>query len=192
MARKRFDPDEVLERAMELFWARGFEATSAQDLVDAMQINRGSLYDTFGSKRDLYRQALERYLTRDRDRLVAVLDDARPPQDALARLLADDADSLARDPQHRGCFLANACLDLDPDDDDLRALVSAALDERRSILAEALGAAQRRGELAERADPDALAAFLVGVMQGLRLVGKTTADRRAMQQIIDSALLTLN
>jgi TetR/AcrR family transcriptional repressor of nem operon len=65
MAVKRFDPDAALARARDVFWAKGYAGTSAQDLVDAMGINRGSLYGTFGSKRLLYERALDLYLERD-------------------------------------------------------------------------------------------------------------------------------
>ena len=61
---KSFDVDEVLDRAVDLFWVNGFAATSMADLVNHLGINRGSLYSTFGSKQELYERALERYLTR--------------------------------------------------------------------------------------------------------------------------------
>ena len=192
VALRRFDPEDALERALHVFWAKGFDAASAQDLVDAMQINRGSLYATFGSKRELHRQALDRYLARDRARLATALDGTRPLRSALAHLLGDDADALAGDPQRRGCLLANTCAQLDPDDHELRDLLSDTLDNRRTLLSDALTAAQRRGEFPDHRDPEALAAYLVAVMQGMRLIGKTTADRDTLQHIIDTALSALD
>ena len=173
---------------MDVFWARGYEGTSAQDLVDAMGINRGSLYATFGSKRELYLRALERYLERDRGILADALAGDRPVRESLGRLLRGYADQLVADPLRRGCFLVNACAELTPGDPELSGRVSEEIAAQQALLEDALRAARARGELGPDRDPAALAAYLVGLVQGLRVVGKATGDRDRLERIIELGL----
>lgn len=87
MARpKEFDPNEALERAMLLFWEKGFQATSMRDLVQAMGINRGSLYDTFGSKEELYQAAIDRYCDEQTAGMIDMLSAPGEPKDVLERV----------------------------------------------------------------------------------------------------------
>ncbi len=87
MARPReFERDVVLDRAMQVFWSRGYEATSIQHLVDRMGIQRGSLYDTFGDKRALFFAAINRYDRVVTAKLVAVLEEPGSGKDAIRRL----------------------------------------------------------------------------------------------------------
>lgn len=188
MSPKHFDPDDVLERAMDVFWAKGFEATSAQDLVAAMGINRGSMYATFGSKRQLYERALERYLERDRATLVAALSGGAPLRESLGRLLRSYANQLLADPEHRGCFLVNACAELTPGEPVLAARLTEELDAHQRLLEDAVRAARARDESLGSQDAESVAAFLVGVIQGLRVVGKATGDRDRLERIIELTL----
>ena len=77
---RQFDPDEVVDRAMEVFWTRGYESTSIDDLVEATGINRGSLYNAFGDKQGLFLAAIDRYWTTFADDMVAALSDRDPTQ----------------------------------------------------------------------------------------------------------------
>ncbi|MGD9697206.1 MAG: TetR/AcrR family transcriptional regulator [Thermoleophilia bacterium] len=188
MPPKRFDPDEALARACDAFWAKGYEGTSAQDLVDAMGINRGSLYATFGNKRRLYELALDLYLERDRATLAKTLDGEPPLRAILAQLLGRYADQLAADPERRGCFFANACAELSPDDAPLAARLTAELDAQRGLFEDAFRAARDRGEPLASRDEVQLAGFVVGALQGMRLVGKVTGDRDRLESIITLTL----
>lgn len=191
MPRRQFDPDEALARARDVFWAKGYAATSAQDLVEAMGINRASLYDTFGSKRQLYEQALELYLQRDRAKLVEALGEDPPLIAVLGRLLRRYADQIVGDPHRRGCFLVNACAELPPDDPLLAARLTHELDTQQQILEGAFAAARDRGERLAPQGPAALAVFLVGAVQGLRILGKATGDRDRLELMIATTLAAL-
>ncbi len=191
MATKRFDPDVALERALDAFWAGGYEGTSAQDLVDAMGINRGSLYDTFGSKRELYRRALERYGADTGAELEAALAGDGPVPDAIRAALLAQAEALAADPAARGCLLVNACTELAGRDEEVGDVVRAAFDATRGVLAEAIARGQRRGEVTGALPAATLADFLVTTMQGLRVAGKEHGDRARLEASIDIALAAL-
>ncbi len=97
MGVKRFDPDRALEAALQVFWSRGYEQASAQDLVEAMGINRGSWYATFGSKAELYRLALQRYCRADLDRWRRELDRSDPLVEVLRTVLQRNAADLVAD-----------------------------------------------------------------------------------------------
>jgi TetR/AcrR family transcriptional repressor of nem operon len=187
---KAFDPDDALARALDVFWARGYDGTSTQDLVDALGINRSSLYGTFGSKRELYLRALERYGL-GASRMRQALDGPGPVKVRLRRALLSIAeDDLSARPA-RGCFAANAALELAAADEDVRRLVVAAFAENQAALREELQRARDAGELAADADVDALSGFLLNTLQGLRVIGKGTADRRLVEQAVDVSLAAL-
>jgi TetR/AcrR family transcriptional repressor of nem operon len=192
MARtKAFDPDEALARALEVFWARGYDGTSTQDLVDALGINRSSLYGTFGSKRALYTRALERYGLVGTDRVRRAMQGPGPVKARLRRALLSIAEDDLGAARPRGCFAANAALELAPVDDEVRRLVAAAFAENRSVFREELERARDAGELSAGADVDALTAFLFNTLQGLRVVAKGTGDRRLVEQAVDAGLAVL-
>jgi len=187
MARsKEFDPDVALERAMAAFWAGGFAGTSTQGLVDALGINRSSLYATFHSKDELYHRALERY-SEGASRWPQ-LDGPGPLKprlrEALLELVEEDLD-----PQRsRGCFACNAAVERGPSDGRVRRIVGAAFAGVREVVATALAEARERGELAPDADVDALAASLLVTIEGLHVVAKGTRDRPLLETAIDAAI----
>lgn len=195
MARtKAFDPDDALERAMETFWAHGFEATSTHDLERALGINRSSMYATFGSKGDLYARALERYTSGMHGPgpvRPGALDGVGPLRERIEALLwrvvAMDLDGN----RSRGCFACNAAVELGPDDARVRRLVSQSFRAARSVFRDALAEARDAGELPADADVDALAALFVGVVEGLHVLAKGTGDRRQIKQTIAGALAVL-
>ncbi len=190
MGVKRFDPDQALDAALQVFWSRGYEQTSAQDLVEAMGINRGSWYATFGSKAELYRLALERYCRTELDLWQRELARPVPLVQALRSVLQRNVAQLAADPARRGCMLANAAADVRPGTAGATQ-VRTALEDLHALLARAVDHARARGELSPDADPEAVAAFLVVAVQGLRVVGKTSPDPARLSAAIDSALSVL-
>ncbi len=190
MAVKRFDPEQALQAALQVFWTRGYEQASAQELVEAMRINRGSWYATFGSKADLYRLALERYCRADLDTWKQHLTGPEPLAEVLRSVLQRSADGLLADPVRRGCMLTNAAADVRPGGVGAEQ-VRAALDELHDLLAQALAQAKGSGEVAADADPQAWAAFLVTAIQGLRLVGKAAPDPQRLSAAIDATLTAL-
>ncbi len=188
MGAKRFDPDAVLDRAVDAFWRDGYEATSAQTLVDAMGINRASLYGTFGSKADLYRRALARYRERTFAELERALDHDGDVLEALAAFLRAQCAQIAGDAEQRGCFLVNACTELGARDEAVGADVREAFGETRELLRRVLEAGQRRGEVRREPSPEALADVVLTTMQGLRVVGKAGAGERRLTAVVDVAL----
>lgn len=168
---KSFDVDDVLDRAVDLFWVKGYAATSMEDLVNHLGINRGSLYATFGSKQELYELALERYLTSGQHRFAEkITDPAIPLREALRALLT----SSARKTDHRGCLLVNTTMERNATDERSLHRTSKGFDELRVILIAAFES--RRNELANGLTPEQAADLVLVATQGLRVVGATESE----------------
>jgi TetR/AcrR family transcriptional repressor of nem operon len=187
MARPReFDADDALERATRLFWTKGFEQTSLDELCTATGLGRSSLYAAFGDKRALYLRALARYEERSLARIAAAFD-GRPVREGLAAFLGGLVDDIVAGPGRRGCFIGNCAAEL------ARLDATAAARVRRSL--ERIEAAFK-GVLARQlppsADVGALARFLTAAIQGLRLVGKTNPDRATLDDIARTMLRCLD
>ncbi|GAA0420187.1 TetR/AcrR family transcriptional regulator [Streptomyces luteireticuli] len=192
MARtKEFDPDAALRAALELFWRKGYEATSLQDLVDHLGVNRGSIYATFGSKHALYLRALDRYCEDKSDVAMGVLGRPGPALPAVRDLLLLYTAESLDDPHRKGCLVTNTAVEVLPGDAQAERRVETALTELETALTGALVRARNQGELAGDADPRALARFLVTFLQGLRVIGKTADARRRLEDAVESALSLL-
>ncbi|GLW10203.1 TetR family transcriptional regulator [Microtetraspora sp. NBRC 13810] len=171
MARtKDFDPDAVLQRALDLFWERGYEATSMADLVAHLGIGRASLYATFGGKHELYMRALEHYTRRRSPDPIEMLSQPGPALPAVRALVELYTEESIHD--RRGCLIVNAAGELLPGDEKVGRFIDANWASLETALASALIRARAQGELAETSDPRALARFTLVFLQGLRLMAK--------------------
>ena len=184
MARPReFDPDAVLEQATRVFWTRGFENTSLDDLCAATGLNRSSLYAAFGDKRDLYLKSLARYEHGSAARIAAALE-GKPIREGLADFLDGLIDSIVQGPGRRGCFIGNCAAEMARLDNTAAARVKKSLQR----IEETFFAALERGDLP---NPRALARFITAGVQGLRLFGKANPDRAALEDVATTMLQCL-
>jgi AcrR family transcriptional regulator len=152
---KQFEPDEAVERAMRLFWSKGFEATSVSDLVEALGVNRYSLYETFGSKRALFTRVLEGYLADVIDPRLAPLDRPGAGFDALVTYFENFGAFFQTAPANlagRGCLLLNTATELAVLDDDAAAMVENYRRRMAGVFLAVLTQAVRDGDL-ETAEP---------------------------------------
>ncbi|MGK5636768.1 TetR/AcrR family transcriptional regulator [Streptomyces sp. URMC 126] len=188
MARTReFDTEAAVSRAMELFWTRGYEATSVRDLTKHLGIGQGSLYAAFGDKDGLYRAALEYYRTTLAAAALRRLEEEADARAAIRALLVERV-RVAVEQDGRGCLAVNAACERLPEDPSVRRIVRDMQDAGREALAEVLRVAVERGEIAERHDPHTLAAFLVTFLNGLLVSSKITPDVRALEPLVEIAL----
>ena len=184
MARPReFNTDAALERAMQAFWAKGYKATSLDELCVATGLSRSSLYAAFGGKRALLHRSLDRYQEQGVVRITATL--ARPgsARAAIAAFVNDLVERIVEGPGRRGCFIGNCAAELARGDRATAARVRRALERIEGLFRDALVRGQARGEISASADAGALARYLVASIQGLRLVGKANPDRASLRGI---------
>jgi TetR/AcrR family transcriptional repressor of nem operon len=190
---KEFDPEAALQSALELFWRRGYEATSMSDLVEHLGIGRASLYATFGSKHELYMKALDRYEQGGLPRIVRELSQPGPALPAVRAVVRRYAAEAADEELRRcGCLITNTAAELAPHDPAAARSVERNWDQLETVLHSALVRAQVQGELPADRDPLALARTLLVLMQGLRVVGKASADPARVRDAAEQALALLD
>jgi len=146
MARPReFDIDAALDRAMNAFWARGYETTSLDELCKVTGLSRSSFYATFGSKRDLLLRSVDRYVERRTVRLAEVLMRPVPVRAAFAGLLAEFIDQIVSGAGRKGCFLGNCAAELPRNDRDAHARVRCGRSQPSTMPATKLRPTARNG-----------------------------------------------
>lgn len=193
MARhKEFERDEALQKAMEVFWVRGYEATSMQNLVENMGINRQSLYDTFGDKHSLYLEALERYQEVESRKLFELLEKPGSVRKAFKQLFTGVIEGSLCDGERRGCLMNNAM-------SELAGRCAATAEKTRHNMAaieeafyRALLRGKKEGELKRVREPRAVARFLYNSFQGLVLMSKATQDRKTLEDVVKVTLSVLD
>ena len=188
---KEFDPDVALRAALDLFWRQGYEATSVQDLVDHLGVNRASIYATFGSKNELYLRALARYGEELGGRYLTLLTGVGPALPAVRELVESTAREALADPDNKGCFMINTAIECVPRDAGASRMVEQGFNRLQATIAGALVRAQEQGELGSDKDPQALARFLVTFLQGIRVMAHCPEERR-LNDAVDQALSLLN
>jgi TetR/AcrR family transcriptional repressor of nem operon len=187
MARAReFDVDEALDRAMDLFWRRGYAATSLQDLLTELGIGSGSLYAAFGSKDKLYQLALERYSRRHAAETAARLESGSDVRSALRAVLTEIVEADLADPG-RGCMVVNAVTERASEPVSTETAL-AAIRGVETAIAGALERARARGEISPEKDPAQLARLLTTLVQGLRVVGQARTGREFVEDVVSAAL----
>ncbi|WP_417677097.1 TetR/AcrR family transcriptional regulator [Pseudodonghicola sp.] len=170
MARKAsYDRDEVLQKALELFWAKGYHATSLKDLEVALDMRPGSIYAAFGSKEALFAETLKLYAERSQAQFDRTIAEAPTPLAGLAahvRALGCPPEGKA--PPSRACMLVKTLLETPDDDPGLRRLTEERMREIEAGFASAFRAARDAGQIAADTDPDRLARRLQAAVFGLR------------------------
>lgn len=171
MARKsNFDRDEKLVQAMELFWQKGYANTAISDLIDSLQINRFSLYNSFGDKQNLYYEALEKYLSSVSIPTLSSLENQDASLEELEQFLMQFAQMQRLN--NRGCFMQNALVEHAGTDDNVLQKGHFLFDHLIEIILRAISNAQRQSKLRTSHDPRALAQLVLTQMQGMRVLGK--------------------
>lgn len=185
MARKsNFDRDEKLVQAMELFWQKGYANTAISDLIDSLQINRFSLYNSFGDKQNLYYEALEKYLSSVSIPTLSSLENQDASLEELEQFLKQFAEIQRLN--NRGCFMQNALVEHAGTDDTVLQKGHFLFDHLIEIISRAISNAQRQSKLRLSHDPRALAQLVLTQMQGMRVLGKAKRN-----EDLEMALTTL-
>ena len=189
---KEFNPDDAIEKAMQVFWHKGYEATSVEDLLEAMDLNRGSLYDTFGDKRQLFLKVIDRYCHGFVAEKFSLLDHPGPALPTLRRFIHGMVESGLADPQRRGCLIANTVMELSPHEEEIAGTLRRVLKMAEDTFFRVLTRAKQQGELNNDKDPRTLARFLTTMMQGTIVMIKAGASADAVNQTADTALSVLD
>ncbi|MEZ5017161.1 MAG: TetR family transcriptional regulator [Flavipsychrobacter sp.] len=192
MARvKTFDREEVLHKAMHLFWVKGYNATSMQDLVDTLGINRSSMYDTFGDKRQLFLTALRTYHTNANRPLLEMIQQTEDVEELLNKIFGTTVQECSSKDGSKGCFVANSAVELAPHDEEVAAIVQENMDDLENALTKRFTKAQADGTISKQQTPRSLARFVMNTLTGLRIAAKSGAGRKKYTDVVNVAMTLL-
>lgn len=182
------DRDVGLDIAARLFWERGYEGTSTADLTKAMGINPPTLYSMFGSKEELYRQALDFSIARENSRRSDILQSDLPLYEALRLYLYDIADGDTQPDKPRGCMVSTAVLQHAEENASVARLTATLREASMQALKTRFDRAVDEGELPARTDTDTLARFYGAIIQGMSAQACDGACNALLKRLIDLAL----
>jgi TetR/AcrR family transcriptional regulator, transcriptional repressor for nem operon len=185
---RSFDAEAAVERAMGVFWSRGYHATALPDLLRATKLSRGSLYAAFGDKHSLFLRALDRYIADALTRMDIELAPPRESVDGLRAYLAGYVDRACGANGRRGCLLVATAMELAGRDAEVDRRIGSFFKAMEARVADALSRAKAAGKLADGVEPSSAARILVCFVEGLRVVGKTGPTPITSQATADAFL----
>ncbi|MEX0362321.1 MAG: TetR/AcrR family transcriptional regulator [Allomuricauda sp.] len=189
---KQFNEEEILIKAMELFWEKGFHATSMQDLVSHLGINRASLYDTFGGKEELFNQAFSHYRSGASDMLRSLFEKAPSVKAGFQQLFDMSIKESMEDPFRKGCFVVNTTTELIPGDGELLQILNENKSNMEHFFTQCIQKGIARGEFHKDMDAESVAAMLFTLYSGMRVVAKVDPDPIRLKKMMDTGLSILD
>ena len=187
---KQFDPSERLDRAVDAFWKNGFNGIGMQDLCRAMDLFPGSLYGTYGDKRQLFAQAVERYMEASSTEAIEILEHTPSGIEAIREYFARLIDGIFEGQRRWGCLITNTIVELAQREPAIKRKLDSHLARMEQAFASAIDRARRAGEI-PRETPLERAAFLVCVVEGMNVLAKMKLSREKLELNVSAALLVL-
>jgi TetR/AcrR family transcriptional regulator, transcriptional repressor for nem operon len=193
MARPReFDQQVVLDKAMNVFWSQGYSGTSMSDLTGAMGLSKSSLYDSFGSKHELFLQAMDHYRNNVTARIKSIVDLKAPPKQVIASVVGRAVDRILAPSGKRGCFMNNCAGEVAPTDDEVARRSAAGFSVMEDTFFHLIERGQKQGSIPANKNSRALARFLTATINGIMVIGKANPDRQHLNDIAETALAALD
>ncbi len=188
---KKFDTEAALEKAMQVFWAKGYAATSLSDLTAAMGINKGSLYNAYGGKEKLFVAVITKYDLDCRRRLFASLDALDDPVEAIIALFEALIEESLQDDEAKGCFLVNTALEFPFHGPLVQQVVTSSLRETEAFFQRMVARGQNRGQISRHVNPEEAAKGLLTLVMGLRVLARGAVMSASLPPIKKQALCLL-
>jgi TetR/AcrR family transcriptional repressor of nem operon len=192
MGRPRaFDQDKVLDAASQVFWSKGYEATSTRELSEATGLTAASIYNAFTDKRGLFLSAMDHYLNATiRDRIAR--HEALPSAgDALIGFFAESVVRALSDPLNRGCMLVNTALEATPDDPEMTRFVAEEMHQIEGFFLRVISAGQKSGEFPGEQKAEDLAAHFLALLMGLRVLSRVRPEAKLFNSLLKPAFAQL-
>jgi len=193
MARtKEFSETEALDKALEIFWQKGYNATSANDLVNELGLSRSSIYSTFTDKRTLFIKALKRY---SQINIENVLEEVKQSDNIPETIAAVFNKIITQDETaqiSKGCFIVNTGIELAAHDMEIAEIVNHNKVNVESVLKVAIKKGQNLGQITKAYTPEMLARFIFNNVSGLRVAIRSNNDKKELKQVINMCLSILN
>lgn len=188
---RNFDHQEILKKALELFWAKGYSETSMQDLVEHLGLGRGSLYNAFGSKKELFIEVLEYYDVFRKQILINTLEYSTI-RETMRRFFYSLVDRIIYDDEKKGCLFVNTSTQKTIEEDGISEIIKKGEEELLKILTDVLNLAIENEHCNFKQDVRATALFFSNTMKGLRVFSKLEYSKEDLLSIVDTALTVLD
>jgi len=188
MARPRkFDEMAVLDAATDIFWSKGYEATSTRDLALETGLTLSSIYSAFGDKQGLFKASLSHYLVRLRNK-ISFLETSVDPEYAITYFFYDVFSRSLLDKTRKGCFLVNSSIEATPCDEELRIAIENEFVLIKDFFYRCFRKAQNHGVVSETYSPENVAQLLFTVLLGIRVLTRAYPEEELMRGAINQAL----
>ncbi|BFM41873.1 TetR/AcrR family transcriptional regulator [Flavobacterium sp. CFS9] len=192
MARtKEFDEDKALDKAIEIFWCKGYNGTSAQDLVTHLGLSRSSLYDTFGDKQKLFSKALRRYLEHGQEATKSLLNQSEDIKETLTQIFKQAVIESLDDRMTKGCFVVNAAVELAMHDEEIAKIVSDNRQTVEEIFLTAVKKGQEAGQISTQLEAKTLARFIFNNYTGIRVLARSGENDKKVYDDILKAMFSV-
>jgi len=189
---KQFEKGEVLEKAMHVFWEKGYHATSMQDLIDALGINRASLYDTFGSKKELFDLTLTHYQEQNAKVIAGFLYYQTNVRQGIYLLFERMIDDALNNDTQRGCFTTNATTELAAVDEMVNTLVSKDKLILEEIFTNYLQYGVSQSQISPYKDLKIISSYLYTLQSGIKVTSKVQPDKEQLLKQVSTGLSVLD
>jgi len=183
-----FDRKQVLEKVKHLFWDKGFNGTSMQDLVDITGLNRSSLYNSFGNKKALYELVLAQYQEEGNLFFEEALSQEENAFKAISRIFTTLTTAIMKDVEGKGCFNMNCTTELSRADIGIRAFLTSRQEHTISVFKTLVEKGQQQGVINKEDTSENYGYYLFSAFQGLRMTGMLTRDQQKLKKIVQNIL----
>lgn len=186
-----FNEETVLQKATALFWHKGYNGTSMDDLTKATGLSRSSLYNSFGDKHSLFMRCLHYYLADQQKSLMQAVGVTSSPLKKIKIAFKYMVDVILQDGKRDGCLMVNTTTELSNIDGDVGTLVLQNTDAMEHLFQQWVKEAQQQGEMSKTFTPQAVARHLFNTYSGLRISGQAKPDKKSLDDIVKVALSVL-
>ncbi|CAM4365125.1 transcriptional regulator, TetR family [Pedobacter westerhofensis] len=187
---KEFDYDQKLEIARNLFWEKGYHATSMNDLVDTLKLNRSSIYDTYGNKHSLFIKCLSSYILKKENQYKEAGKKGKSPLEAVHLIIKSVVKNMIL--EAKTCMSVKTTVELGKTDEETQALLNQQAKDSVILFSGLLQQAKEQGELAENKDPETIAHFIVASFSSLWNADIIFKDKKLTQKLTDHLISTIN
>lgn len=189
---REFDPGKALEKAIELFWRKGYAETSMRDLVAHTGVAHAGLYSAFGGKRELFRAALQYYTESTMTQLLSDLETSDSSRADVEQFFEFMLHIIEAGDFQNGCFMVNTAIEFGDEAGDILAIVNAHMERMVSAIQGALERARERDEVRADLDPTATAEFLVSIFNGTAVFARARQPFARIERTVRIALKELD
>ena len=180
--------EEVLDKALDAFWAHGYVSTSMNDLMEATGLAKGSLYKGYGDKKSLFMRSLDSYLSSANAELSEAAASSKSGREALEKIFSGVIGMSTRAGVRRGCFSVNSTIELAPRDADVRNRLRRNTRQKETTIAAVIRRGIADGSLRKNLDPEVTASYVTSVMNGLQVRGKLGLSEKQANETVAVAI----